>query len=95
MVDPDRPLDIHFSSGEIITIDLANLDPEPGTSVVELLREGECHVKAWVKLAIEYWKLGLLQPATDVAAAAVERELWCILCNRPLCLIHSLLGRSS
>ncbi|KAF9518383.1 hypothetical protein BS47DRAFT_1338316 [Hydnum rufescens UP504] len=72
MVDPDRPLDIHFSSGEIITIDLANLDPEPGTSVVELLREGECHVKAWVKLAVEYWKLGLLQPATDVAAAAVE-----------------------
>lgn len=73
MADPLRPLDIHFASGEIITIDLDNLDSDPSTTVVELLREGQCHVKAWVRLAVEYWKLGLLQPATDVATAAVER----------------------
>ena len=69
-----RPLDIHFSSGEIVAIDLDNLDPEPGASIIELLREGQCHVKAWLRLAVEYWKIGLLGPATDIAVAAVDRE---------------------
>ena len=73
-MEAGRPLDINFSSGEIITIDLDALDADPGTSVVELLREGQPAVKAWIKIAVEYWKLGLLDPATDIAAAAVERK---------------------
>src|SRR5258708_36793076 len=75
MAEPIRPLDIHFASGEIVTIDLDNLDAEPGAAMVDMLREGQCHVKAWVRLAIEYWKLGLVDVAMDIASNAVHCAL--------------------
>ena len=77
MAEPIRPLDIHFASGEIVTIDLDNLDAEPGSAMVEMLREGQCHVKAWIRLAIEYWKLGLVDVAMDIASNAVQCRLLC------------------
>ncbi|KAF8334987.1 uncharacterized protein EI90DRAFT_3144919 [Cantharellus anzutake] len=91
MAEPVRPLDIHFASGEIVTIDLDNLNTEPGSTIVEMLREGQCHVKAWVRLATEYWRLGLVDVAVDIANNAVQ---WFMSNGDEASLprVHALLG---
>lgn len=62
----------------MITVDVADLDPDPST-ILDLLREGECSVKAWLRIALEYWKLGQLDAATAVAEAAAS-------CASPFCV---------
>lgn len=68
---PGRSIDIELGSQEVITIDLDNLDPSP-EDVLELLREGQCKVPVWMKLAGEYWRKGLIDAAERIAQAAVE-----------------------
>jgi len=55
----------------VITVGIADLDPDPA-SILELLEEGECGLKAWLQVAIEHWRLGQLAAAEKVAKAAVE-----------------------
>lgn len=55
----------------MITVGIADLDPDPA-SILELLEEGECGLKAWLQVAIEHWRLDQLAAAEKVAKAAVE-----------------------
>ncbi|EIW83541.1 RNA polymerase II-associated protein [Coniophora puteana RWD-64-598 SS2] len=66
-----RSIDIELGGQEIITIDLADLDSNP-EDVLELLREGQCKVSVWARLASEYWRKGHLEAAERIANAALE-----------------------
>jgi len=81
-VAPGRSIDIELGGQEVITIDLDNLDPNP-EDVLELLKEGQCRIWVWTKLAGEYWRRGLLEAAERIALAAVE------------CMLHLYLISSS
>lgn len=69
----NRSVDIELGGQEVITIDLDNLDPNP-EDVLDLLKEGQCKVWVWTKLAGEYWRRGFLGAAEKIALAAVECE---------------------
>jgi len=66
-----RSVDIELGGQEVITIDLDNLDPNP-EDVLDLLKEGQCKVWVWTKLAGEYWRRGYLDAAERIARSAVE-----------------------
>jgi len=68
---PGRSIDIELGGQEVITIDLENLDPNP-EDVLDLLKEGQCKVWVWTKLAGEYWRRGYLDAAERIARSAVE-----------------------
>ncbi|KAF5322225.1 hypothetical protein D9619_001333 [Psilocybe cf. subviscida] len=68
---PGRSVDIELGGQEVITIDLDNLDPNPD-DVLDLLREGNCNVHVWTRLAGEYWRRGYLQAAERIATTAIE-----------------------
>lgn len=68
-----RSVDIELGGQEVITIDLDNLDPDP-SDVLDLLKEGQCKVWVWTKLAGEYWRRGFLGAAEKIALAAVDCE---------------------
>lgn len=69
-----RSIDIELGGQEVITIELDTIDPNP-EDILDLLREGQCKVSIWTKLACEYWRRGFLEAAEKIANAAVEREL--------------------
>jgi RNA polymerase-associated protein CTR9 len=66
-----RSVDIELGGQEVITIDLENLDPNP-EDVLDLLKDGQCNVWVWTKLAGEYWRRGYLDAAERIALSAVE-----------------------
>ncbi|KAF9227093.1 TPR-like protein [Gyrodon lividus] len=66
-----RSIDIELGGQEVITIDLDNLDPSPD-DVLDLLKEGQCKVSVWAKLAGEYWRRGYLPAAERIAHSAIE-----------------------
>jgi hypothetical protein len=66
-----RSIDIELGGQEVITIDLDNLDPNPD-DVLDLLKEGQCRVSVWTKLAGEYWRRGYLAAAERIAHSAIE-----------------------
>jgi hypothetical protein len=66
-----RTVDIELGGQEVITIELDNLDPNPD-DVLDLLKEGQCKVWVWAKLAAEYWRRGYLEAAERIARAAIE-----------------------
>lgn len=66
-----RSVDIELGGQEVITIDLDNLDPNPD-DVLDLLKDGQCKVWVWTKLAGEYWRRGYLDAAERIARSAVE-----------------------
>ncbi|KIJ58709.1 hypothetical protein HYDPIDRAFT_33920 [Hydnomerulius pinastri MD-312] len=66
-----RSIDIELGGQEVITIDLDNLDPSPD-DVLDLLKEGQCKVSVWTKLAGEYWRRGYLSAAERIAHSAIE-----------------------
>ncbi|KAH7920613.1 TPR-like protein [Leucogyrophana mollusca] len=66
-----RSIDIELGGQEVITIDLDNLDPNP-EDVLDLLKEGQCRVSVWTRLAGEYWRRGYLAAAERIAQAAIE-----------------------
>lgn len=68
-----RSVDIELSGQEVITIDLDNLDPNP-EDVLDLLKEGQCKVWVWTKLAGEYWRRGYLGAAEKIAQQAIDCE---------------------
>jgi RNA polymerase-associated protein CTR9 len=68
-----RSVDIELGGQEVITVDLDNLDPNP-TDVLDLLKEGNCKIWVWTKLAGEYWRRGYLDAAERIAISAVECE---------------------
>lgn len=68
---PGRSVDIELGGQEVITIDLDNLDPNPD-DVLDLLKEGQCTVFVWTKLAGEYWRRGYLEAAERIALTAIE-----------------------
>jgi len=70
-IAPGRTVDIELGGQEVITVDLDNLDPNP-TDVLDLLKEGNCKVWVWTKLAGEYWRRGFLDAAERIALTAVE-----------------------
>ena len=76
-----RSVDIELGGQEVITIDLDNLDPNP-EDVLDLLKEGQCKVWVWTKLAGEYWRRGYLDAAERIARNAVE------------CASHSIISRN-
>jgi RNA polymerase-associated protein CTR9 len=70
-VAPERSIEIALGTQEVITIDLDDLDPNPG-DVLDLLKEGNCKIWLWTKLAGEYWRRGYLEAAEKIANAAIE-----------------------
>ncbi|KAL1945926.1 hypothetical protein VTO73DRAFT_1928 [Trametes versicolor] len=68
---PGRSIDIELGGQEVITIELDNLDPNPD-DLLEVLREGQCKVWIWTRLAAEYWRRGLVDAAEKIAQTAVE-----------------------
>ncbi|KAH0828123.1 hypothetical protein J3R83DRAFT_3795 [Lanmaoa asiatica] len=66
-----RSIDIELGGQEVITIDLDNLDPNPD-DVLDLLKEGQCRVSVWARLAGEYWRRGYLSAAERIAHSAIE-----------------------
>ncbi|KAG6902757.1 hypothetical protein C0995_011905 [Termitomyces sp. Mi166 len=66
-----RTIDIEVGSQEVITIDLDILDPNP-EDVLDLLKDGQCKVWVWTKLAGEYWRKGYLEAAEKIARTAIE-----------------------
>ncbi|KAF8198079.1 RNA polymerase II-associated protein [Pholiota molesta] len=68
---PGRSVDIELGGQEVITIDLDNLDPNPD-DVLDLLKDGQCTVFVWTKLAGEYWRRGYLEAAERIAHSAIE-----------------------
>lgn len=66
-----RSIDIELGGQEVITIDLDNLDPNP-EDVLDLLKDGQCKIWVWTKLAGEYWRRGYLDAAERIAFTAVE-----------------------
>jgi RNA polymerase-associated protein CTR9 len=68
-----RLLEIEVGGQELITIELDNLDPNPD-DVLDLLREGQCQIGVWTKLAAEYWRRRYLDAAERIAKAAVDCE---------------------
>ncbi|KAG0696963.1 hypothetical protein DFH29DRAFT_178165 [Suillus ampliporus] len=70
-VGSGRSIDIELGGQEVITIDLDNLDPNP-EDVLDLLKEGQCRVSVWTKLAGEYWRRGYLAAAERIAHSAIE-----------------------
>ena len=68
-----RSVDIELGGQEVITIDLDNLDPNP-EDVLDLLKEGQCKVWVWTKLAGEYWRRGYLGAAEKIAQQAIDCE---------------------
>ncbi|KAG1735969.1 hypothetical protein EDB19DRAFT_1896149 [Suillus lakei] len=73
-VGSGRSIDIELGGQEVITIDLDNLDPNP-EDVLDLLKEGQCRVSVWTKLAGEYWRRGYLTAAERIAHSAIESLL--------------------
>jgi RNA polymerase-associated protein CTR9 len=68
---PGRSVDIELGGQEVITIDLDNLDPNPD-DVLDLLKEGQCTIFVWTKLAAEYCRRGYLEAAERIALTAIE-----------------------
>ncbi|EGO00400.1 hypothetical protein SERLA73DRAFT_122419 [Serpula lacrymans var. lacrymans S7.3] len=68
---PGRSIDIELGGQEVITIDLDNLDTNPD-DVIELLKDGQCKVWVWTKLAGEYWRRGYLEAAEKIAQSAID-----------------------
>ena len=66
-----RSVDIELGGQEVITIDLDNLDPNP-EDVLDLLKDGQCRIWVWTKLAGEYWRRGYLEAAERIALAAID-----------------------
>lgn len=66
-----RSIDIELGGQEIVTIELDNLDNNPG-DFIELLIEANSEASVWTKLACEYWKKGLLDAAEEIASEAVK-----------------------
>ncbi|KAF8893448.1 RNA polymerase II-associated protein [Infundibulicybe gibba] len=66
-----RSIDIELGGQEVITIDLDNLDPNP-EDVLDLLKDGQCTIWVWTKLAGEYWRRGYLPAAEKIALTAIE-----------------------
>ncbi|KAG6850877.1 hypothetical protein H0H93_007495 [Arthromyces matolae] len=66
-----RTIDIEVGSQEVITIDLDILDPNP-EDVLELLKDGQCKIWVWTKLAGEYWRRGYLEAAEKIARTAID-----------------------
>lgn len=85
-MDDVRSIDIELGGQEVITIDLDNLDPNP-EDVLDLLKDGQCKIWVWTKLAGEYWRKGFFDAAERIAHTAVE----CTFSNcRPLSMAHFL-----
>ncbi|KAI0645859.1 RNA polymerase II-associated protein [Trametes meyenii] len=68
---PGRSIDIELGGQEVITIELDNLDPNPD-DLLEVLKEGQCKVWIWTRLAAEYWRRGLLDAAEKIAQTALD-----------------------
>ncbi|PCH35997.1 RNA polymerase II-associated protein [Wolfiporia cocos MD-104 SS10] len=66
-----RSIDIELGQHEVINIELDNLDPDP-QDLLELLKDGQCKVWIWTRLAAEYWRRGYLDAAERIAQTAVE-----------------------
>ncbi|KAH9858911.1 RNA polymerase II-associated protein [Lenzites betulinus] len=68
---PGRSIDIELGGQEVITIELDNLDPNPD-DLLEVLKEGQCKVWIWTRLAVEYWRRGYLDAAEKIAQTAID-----------------------
>lgn len=79
---PGRSVDIELGGQEVITIDLDNLDPNPD-DVLDLLKDGQCTVFVWTKLAGEYWRRGYLEAAERIANSAIECKSRYDIMQRP------------
>ena len=82
---PGRTIDIELGGQEVITVELDSLDPNPD-DLLEVLKEGQCKVWIWTRLAAEYWRRGLLDAAEKIAKTAMQGAY--------LFLLHSGLSNS-
>ena len=68
---PGHTIDIELGGQEVITVELDSLDPNPD-DLLEVLKEGQCKVWIWTRLAAEYWRRGLLDAAEKIAKTAMQ-----------------------
>ena len=73
---PGRTIDIELGQHEVITVELDKLDTDPA-DLIDLLTEGQCKVSIWTRLAVEYWRKGMLDGAEKIARAG--KECMCLL----------------
>ncbi|KAF8415196.1 hypothetical protein L210DRAFT_3432424, partial [Boletus edulis BED1] len=66
-----KVVDIELGGQEVITIGLDNFDPN-SDGVLDLLKEGQCRVSVWAKLAGGCWRRGYLSAAERIAHSAIE-----------------------
>jgi len=91
LTPPGRSVDIELGGQEVITIDLDNLDPNP-EDVLDLLKDGQCKIWVWTKLAGEYWRRGFLEAAEKIALAAIDCLYHANLAAIVLTSCHSVSG---
>lgn len=68
---PGRTIDIELGQHEVITVELDKLDADP-SDLIDLLTEGQCKVSIWTRLAVEYWRKGMLDAGEKIARAGKE-----------------------
>lgn len=68
---PGRTIDIELGQHEVITVELDKLDTD-SSDLIDLLTEGQCKVSIWTRLAVEYWRKGMIDAAEKIAQAGRE-----------------------
>lgn len=66
MGEVERNLEVVIPGGEIVLVDLENLDPNPA-EIIELLAEVPAPVPTWISLCLEYYKKGFHDAAELIA----------------------------
>ena len=66
-----RTIDIPVGSGEVVTIDLDDLDINVD-DLLEVIKDSRCSPWIWTTLSLEYWKKGNDTAAETIAQTAVE-----------------------
>jgi len=67
----ERNLEVVIPGGDIVQVDLENLDPNP-SEIIELLTEAPAPVPTWISLCLEYWKQGYRDAAESIAVGGRE-----------------------
>ena len=87
---PGRTIDIELGGQEVITVELDSLDPNPD-DLLELLRDGQCKVWIWTRLAAEYRRRGHLDAAEKIARIAIESKVSMKFFSQKHLILHAAL----
>ena len=67
------PIDIHIQSDQdVVSIDRDELKEAQLTDMLDLLRDSQATACQWTQFAAEYWRLGRLDDAEQLAVSGIE-----------------------